>query len=307
MTVRGKQVLIMLATAGLAGCGGGSSQQEPTGYLSLGVSDAPLHSTQKVCITFDDVELKRAGDGPPFLVDLPQTKVNLLDFQGMNAAPLLFNEEVPAGEYLWMRLVIDASQGGIGGQGDSGDPNVCDGAASYFVMDDENTYNIVVPSGDQNGLKMIGGFTVPVNASADFTAEWDMMQSMTEPPGLSPDVIVRPVIKLVNNAEVGALSGRVSADLAAAAGCEPAVFVFDNADPDQSDVGVSDIAATGIVAPVDNADGTTGYEYEIGFLLAGEDSYEAAFTCDGMDFVEPDEGMNPFDIVAGEMTVIDFL
>lgn len=298
-------ILLTLTAAGLTACGGSGSDSSPvaqTGFLSLGVSDAPIHSAQKVCITFDDVELKLVGDEAPFLVDLPETKVNLLDFQGMNAAPLLFNEEVPAGEYEWMRLVIDASRGSNGGLGDSGDPNVCDGDASYIVTD-AGVYNLFVPSGDQTGLKLVNGFTVSVNASANFTAEWDLLNSITAPPGLSPDVILKPVIRLVNNAEVGALSGTVSADLATATDCEPAVFVFDNIDPNASDVGVEDAVATGMVAAVDNGDGTTSYEYEIGFLLEG--SYEAAFTCDGVDLVEPAEG-NPFDIVSGETTVIDF-
>lgn len=297
-----KSFAALAGAALLAGCGGSGNSGDKTGYLSLGVSDMPIHSAKKVCITFDDIELKQVGDEPPFLVDLPQTKVNLLAFQGMNAAPLLFNEEVPAGEYEWMRLVIDASMGGNGGVGDDPtDLENCAGDASYIVMDDDtNTiHNIFVPSGDQTGLKLVGGFTVPVNASADFTAEWDLMQSMTAPPGLDPDVILKPVIRLVNNAEVGTLRGTVSADLAAAEGCEPAVYVFDNVNLEGSDVGVGDPSAGGMVKLVENPDETTSWVYEIGFLVAG--SYEAAFTCTAAEsaepvFVEPVEG-NPFEIV----------
>ena len=272
-------IFVFAASAGLVACG--SSSQEQTGLLSLGVSDHPIHYAEKVCITFDDVELKPAGDGPSFLVDLPQTKVNLLDFQGMNAAPLLFQEEVPAGDYAWMRLVIDASRGSNGGMGDSGDPATCDGNASYIVMGEEgNTtiHNLYVPSGDQNGLKL-GGFTVPVNGSADFTAEWDLMKSITAPPGLDPDVVLKPHIRLVDNIEVGALRGTVSTDLAGAEGCEPAV----------RRCSLSTL--------------TLGYEYEIGHLLTG--SYEAAFSCDAVELVEPAEG-NPFDIAAREIAEVSF-
>jgi hypothetical protein len=297
-------IFVFAASAGLVACG--SSSQEQTGLLSLGVSDHPIHYAEKVCITFDDVELKPAGDGPSFLVDLPQTKVNLLDFQGMNAAPLLFQEEVPAGDYAWMRLVIDASRGSNGGMGDSGDPATCDGNASYIVMGEEgNTtiHNLYVPSGDQNGLKL-GGFTVPVNGSADFTAEWDLMKSITAPPGLDPDVVLKPHIRLVDNIEVGALRGTVSTDLAGAEGCEPAVYVFDNDDPDASDIGIADESvASAVVSPIDETDLTLGYEYEIGHLLTG--SYEAAFSCDAVELVEPAEG-NPFDIAAREITEVSF-
>ena len=305
-------IVLLAASAGLVACGGSSSSGE-TGLLSLGVSDHPIHNAQKVCITFDDIELKPAGDGPAFLVDLPETKVNLLDFQGMNAAPLLFQEEVPAGEYAWMRLVIDASLGSSGGVGDgsSGDPSICDGAASYILMGKEgNTtmHNLYVPSGDQTGLKL-GGFTVPVNGSADFTAEWDLMRSITAPlgldmGGLEPDVILKPHIRLVDNTEVGALRGSVSTDLAGADGCTPAVYVFDNADENASDIVFGEQVTSAIPNPVDENGLTLRYEYEIGFLLAG--SYEVAFSCDDLTTVELGdvtwvdavEG-NTFDIVAG--------
>jgi len=301
-------IFVVVASAGLVACGGSSSpgaSPGDTGFLSLGVSDHPIHDAVKVCITFDDVELKPAGGGPAFTVDLPETKVNLLDFQGMNAAPLLFQEEVPAGDYAWMRLLIDASRGSNGGLGDSGDPTLCDGAASYIVMGkDENTtiHNLFVPSGDQTGLKL-SGFTVPANGTADFTAEWDLVKSITAPPGLDPDVILKPHIRLVNNAEVGSLRGSVATGLVDVEGCAPTVYVFDDSTPDASDIVAGEEVASAIVSAVDDSDPTLGYEYEIGQLLVG--SYEAAFSCDAVDFVEPTEG-NPLDIVAGEITERNF-
>lgn len=297
-------ILMLAASVGISACNSGSEPAgEATGFLSLGVSDAPLHSVEKVCITFDDVELKRAGDGPPFLVDMPQTKVNLLDFQGMNAAPLLFNEEVPAGEYVWLRLLVDANLGSNGGAGDTGDPEVCDGDASYIVTSDRTAHNLYIPSGDERGLQLINRIVVPANASADFTAEWDLLRSINTPPGLSPDVAMKPVIKLVNNAEVGTLAGNVDADLVTDDTCEPAVYVYNNDNPDESDVNVGEASATAIAVPVDENDLSLGYRYEIGFLLTG--SYEAAFTCDAEEFLEPGTG-NPFDIAAGEITRISF-
>ena len=297
-------IFVFAASAGLVACGGSSSSGE-TGLLSLGVSDHPIHGIDKVCIAFNAIELKPAGGGPAFPIDLTETvTVNLLDFQGMNAFPLLDKEEVPAGDYAWMRLVVDANLGAAGG-GDTATSSLCDGEASYIVTDVDTQHNLYVPSGDQTGLKL-SGFTVPANASVDFTAEWDLMSSITEPPGLHSDVILRPHIKLVDNNEVGALSGTVSEGLVASVEtCTPAVYVFVNATANASDIVAGASVASGIVSPIDENNTTLGYGYEIGHLLVG--SYEAAFSCDdGVTFIAEPTEPNPFDINVGEVTQRSF-
>lgn len=288
----------------LAGCGGGSSSGTETGLLSLGISDGPVHDAVKVCIAFDEIELK--GDGAPFVVDPGGIQnINLLEFQGANAAPLLFNEELPAGHYQWLRLGVNAEMGGTGGTGDDAGSNLCTGDASYMTMEGGMTHNLYVPSGAQSGLKLVRGFTVPANGSADFTAEIDLMKSLTAPPGADPDVVFRPTIRLVNNVEVGTLVGEVSSDLATADACDPSVFVFDDGiapnpiDTDSDDP--EDPVATAMVN--EQVEGNvTSYHYSVGFLLAGE--YEVAFTCDGQTF-EPADG-KPATIEAQTVRTVDF-
>lgn len=299
-------VVIAAGLLPLAGCGGGGSGTgDDTGFLSLSVSDGPIHDAKKVCITFDEIEFKGA-EGAPFVVELdPAEKVNLLDFQGANAAPLLFNEELPAGNYEWLRLGVDAVMGSNGGAGDTGS-ELCDGDGSYIVMNDESVFNLFVPSGAETGLKLVSGFTVPVNGSADFTAEFDLMKSMTAPPGLDPDVILKPAIRLVNNVDVGTLTGKVAAELATAEACEPSVYVFDdgvtpNAIDDPAEP--EDPVATALVEElVDDTSGMTEHHYTVGFLLAGD--YEVAFTCDG-DTFEPAEGKSAT-ITEQAVTTVDF-
>jgi hypothetical protein len=292
----------------LAGCGGSNSGSgEQTGFLSLGVSDGPIHNAVKVCIAFNEVELK--GEGAPFTVDLGGVEnINLLDFQGANAAPLMFNEEIPAGEYEWLRLGVIAELGGTGGTGDDSASNLCAGDASYIAMDGDagyTTHNLYIPSGAQSGLKFINGFTIPANSSANLTAEFDLMQSITEAPGLSPDVKFRPTVRLVSNLEVGILTGQVGTDLATAEACAPSVYVFDdgvtpNGIVDEEE-DANDPVATSIV--IERVDGeATTYNYSIGFLLAGD--YEVAFTCDGETF-EPIDG-KPATITAQQVTTVEF-
>lgn len=301
----------------LAGCGGSGSASPDvatTGFLSLGVSDGPVHNAEKVCITFNEIELKSASETTLISLD-PARKINLLDFQGANAAPLLIDEEVTAGDYQWMRLGIDAVRGTMGGAGHTGgaDGTECDGDASYIIMDGGTVHNLYVPSGANTGLKLVRGFTVPVNGSPDFTAEFDLGKSITAPPGQDPDVKLKPVIRLVNNTEVGTLTGMVQTALATAEGCGPSVYVFDDTitpnpigiddDPDSTEIDPNDPVATAMVAEQTNDDGSMTWHYTVGFLQAPVD-YEAAFTCNGSDF-EPVGGSHA-PIAVNEITTVDF-
>jgi len=292
-------LMALVGTIGLiSGCSDGSDPLG-TGRLSLGISDGPVHDATKVCVAFDEVEFKSNSQTTVVTLDPPKT-INLLAFQGANAAPLLISQELPAGSYQWMRLGVDAVRGTSGGADDTGGVD-CDGDESYIVMS-TGTYNLYVPSGENNGLKLVSGFTVPVNGTASFTAEFDLMKSVTAPDGLSPDVLLRPTIRLVDNVEVGTLTGTVSNGLAAPGDCEPSVFVFNegvtpNAIEEMVD-DPNDPVATAIVNF-----GEAAYEYTVGYLLAG--NYNVAFTCDGEIF-SPTQG-TAASIVAGAITETNFL
>ncbi len=285
----------------LAGCGGGSGPIDAVGRISLGISDGPIHEAKKVCITFDEIEFMSQGTSTVVTVTLANP-VNLLDFQGMNAFPLLTNEELTAGQYQWMRIGVDAEMGSTGGAGDMlGDS--CDGSGSYIVMSDDTINSLFVPSGFETGLKLVGGFTVPVNGTADFTAEFDLMKSITAPMGLSGDVVLRPSIRLVNNVEAGTLTGQVGNDLATADSCAPSVYVFDDGVLPNAIDGTDDPVATAMVNAETDATGQTEYRYTVGFLRA--EDYEVAFTCNGVDF-EPMAG-KPAAITAMTVTTVNFL
>lgn len=305
--------ILAASAAVMAGCGGsGSEEAGTTGFLSLGVSDGPIDEAKKVCVTFDTIELKSGSTNT--LINLnddeyggPQT-INLLDFQGDQSSTIIGNVEVKAGDYQWMRLGIDAVMGGDGGADNPGD-ETCAGGASYMVMKDEMVHNLYVPSSAQNGLKLVSGFTVPVNGLASFTAEWDLKKSITAPGpgGLDRDVVMKPVIRLVNNVEVGTLTGMVESGLImdvvndAGDACAPWVYLFDDGVPPNADgTGGDPVAddpedafASTMVHEQMNDDGLVTWNYTIGFLLEG--SYEAAFTCFGTDF-EP---------VAGKEAIIE--
>jgi hypothetical protein len=315
----------------LAACGGsGSGSEDPsqpspptqptpppsgtTGFFNLSVSDAPIKDATKVCVRFDGVELKHADSDDRETIDFDQPEVvNLLANQGANSHPIVTGAELPAGEYEWIRLKVIAERGLNGGVNDS-DPTseLCDEEteSSYLVRESGGVYNLFIPSGSQRGLQLIKDIIIPVNRSGDYTAEWDLGKSFNSPPGLLPDVMMKPVVKLVANNEVGTLVGQVADELVAAESCDaefaPSVYVFDDGiapNPLDDPLAEEDAVATGLVALEEQEDGSMQWRYSIGFLLAG--NYEAAFTCNGNDFV-PLAG-KPAEIFIDEVTTVDFL
>jgi hypothetical protein len=316
--------LVCIFAFALAACGGsGGGTDNPstptpptagdTGYLNLSISDAPIKDATKVCVRFDGVELKHVDSEDKETIDFEQpVVVNLLANQGANSHPIVTNAEVPAGEYEWIRLKVQAERG-LGGGADDSDPTseLCDDATenSYLVRESGELHNLFIPSGSQRGLQLIKKIIIPVNRSGDYTAEWDLGKSFNGPPGLMPDVMMKPVVKLVANNEVGTLVGQVDDELITLESCDaefaPSVYVFDdgvNPNPFDDPFADDDAIATGLVQQQTQEDGSMPWRYSIGFLLTGH--YEAAFTCNGNDFI-PLAG-KPAEILLEQVTTVDF-
>ena len=328
--------LVSITALALAACGGsgsggtgaevGDQSQTPppatgspppagtTGTFNLSISDAPIKDAAKVCVRFDGVELKHADSDDRETIDFDQpVVVNLLDYQGANSHPIVTGAEVPAGEYEWIRLKVAAERGLSGGANDS-DPTsaACDDETenSYLVRESGGVFNLYIPSGSQRGLQLIKDIIIAVNRTGDYTAEWDLGKSFNGPPGQLPDVMMKPVVKLVANNEVGTLVGGVADELIAWEACDaefpPSVYVFDDGvepNPFDDPFAEDDAIATGLVEQQLQEDGSMPWRYSIGFLLAG--NYEVAYTCNG-DLFAPLAG-KPAEILLEEVTTVDFL
>jgi len=264
-----------------AGCSGGSSGVG-TGVLSLSVSDAPVQDARQVCIEFTEAEFRKAGADNAVVTFSPPAKVDLLAYQGMNAAPLLTDETLEAGEYQWVRLAVNAPQGGNGGMGAGSNDTDCAGSGSYIVTSEGGVHGLYIPSSAESGLKMNRGFTLPVGGAADFVAEFDLMKSVHSPEGLDPDYVMRPTVRLLDRTETGAIAGTVSMELATAADCMPAAYLFasDDAPDDNEDDGDMD-SVDPIASAMVGMQNDGSYRYEIGPVLAG--MYNVAFSCDADD------------------------
>ena len=257
------------ALLSLTGCGGGSDQ----GSVSVAITDAPVDVAQEVWVQATGIAFKPQGSAPEIVEDFSPRAINLLRYQQGDVAVLLDNVPFAAGRYEWLRLIIES------------EPNVRDS----YVMVNGQECELRVPSGAESGLKMNRGFTIPAGGSLALTIDFDLRQSLHAPPGeesgtdeaCTQGYILRPTLRLVDDADVGAIAGRVSFDGGVVPdGCLPKVYVFaGTAAPD--DMEESTITATDVdpltVVTVDIPSGASEATYQAAFLPTG--SYTAAFTC----------------------------
>jgi hypothetical protein len=264
----------------LAACGGGSNNNDGPAKVSISVTDAPVDSAEAVVVSFIGVELFPADGSAPvsFSFDPPKS-IDLLDLQGSNSAFLIQDAEVEPGVYNELRLLIDTENASCN--------NLVAPFDSYITIDGTD-YPLIVPSGGASGLKVFGPITAAAGGSASYTVDFDLRRSIAER-GATGCYNLRPVLRVVDNAEVGTLAGTVDGDLLLAEGCTAdsvtgagaAVYVYEGAGVEPDDVGGSgaEPLVSALLSPLD--DGSGDFAYEVGFLLAG--GYTVAFTCQAAD------------------------
>ena len=265
---------------GLGACGGGGGGSD-MGRLSLGVTDAPVDDASSVVVQFHGVAFKRAGAAAERIENLSPSprQLDLLQYQGGRAALLLDGVELAAGDYEWIRLIID------------NEPAVRD---SYVVLTGGEECELRVPSGAESGLKLNRGFTLPADGSVALTIDFDLRKSIHAPPGqrgttdsCTQGYLMRPTLRIVNDAEVGAIAGHVDSALVTD-GCLPKVYIFSGSGvtPDDIEEASGTDADPLVVATVAVQNGATSYPYRAAFLPPGP--YTAAFTCDDDDAAADD-------------------
>lgn len=291
-----KTLLFVSPALLLSSCGSDGDSADALGALSFAITDSPVDAAEKVVVRFNGIEIKPAdGDAISFDFSSPRD-IDLLALQGGNAAPLISGESVPAGNYNWVRLKVSAVQ-----------DNIFD---SYIQIDGVQ-YELRIPSGNETGLKLVSGFTVAQGGNANYTIDFDLRKSVVAPPGQAPVMMLKPALRLVNNIEVGTMTGVVDSSLIAAE-CEGeatgAVYVYSGSDvsPDDLDGDAGDPLTSGAVT----LDEGGTYRYIIAFLAAG--NYTASYSCDtDADDPESDDslvfvGTQNASITAGATTTVSF-
>lgn len=258
----------LLFAAALVSCGGGgadSMSATNNGSLGLFVTDAPVDGAANVVVKFTAVEVKPEG-GTAMMFNLsPSRSIDLLALAGGGSTALLDGQILPAGRYEWVRLLVASQQ------------NVPD---SYIQLRTGQQYPLFIPSGEESGLKLNRGFTVAAGARTDFTVDFDLRRSVIAPPGQSPNYLLKPVLRIVDNLRVGVLSGTVLGVMIPS-GCSPFIYVFagSNVIPDDLDAAPAPDVDPLVSVPVLLNNSTGQYSFKVPFLEVG--SYTVAFTCDG--------------------------
>jgi len=270
-----KAILPMLVSVALlSACGDSSTQGGDSGSVTINVTDAPIDNADAVVVSFSSVTLKSPGNDDLFIEFEPKT-IDLLALQGTASQALIENESIPAGKYTQIRLGVNAE---------------FDDVMDSYISIDGTKYELNVPSGSNNGLKLNKPFTVAegttdLSVAAEesiYTIDFDLRKSIVDnnnPAGY----MLKPVLRMVQNTETGSISGTVDPNLLTGTNCSDndpltgnAVYVFAGADvvPDDFDENESEPLTSALV----KFDIDSGiYSYEVGFLPTG--SYTVAFTC----------------------------
>lgn len=323
-------LLITGLSAGLlSACGGsssGGSDPGGTGTASFSVTDAPVDDVESVKITFSRIDLKHSnGEVESFEFDEPVVIENLLELTGNAAAPLITDIEVAAGDYEWIRIFVE------GGIPDSTVQPTLGNPVDLFIPGQQNGNG----NGNPRFLQLVSGFTVAAGGDADFTIDVVLRKGLTKPAN-QDHYLLRPALRLLNNVEVGTITGTVDEAVLASPAClnidgEPmgrTVYLYEG-DLNDEQLTPDDVYDPGIeegseevreaegVRPITTAEVTQDTDsgemvFEIGFVREIPEGYSLAFSCESeQDDPATDDDISFTEVIythvtAGETSEVTF-
>ena len=312
---------LLLITILLTACGhddGDTAETEsgPMGTMSINITDAPLDEASHLFVRITGLELKpKNGKSLEFIfcnrhlikIDeecLNQTtlELDLMTLTGKVSQALSNKRAIPAQQYNWIRLKLDETNPGH----------------IKLTATGDTEYPLTIPSGAQTGLKINTQLTLQAGHDLRLTIDFDLRKSVHKTG--NGEYRLRPTLRLVDNSKIGHLNGTIDPFWLATEDCSPAIYLFEyfptvDYDPISfysiaDDIHPNNSALITTTYPVLNS-GSGNYEYEIGFIPAG--NYIAAFTCDAIhDELEIDDEIHfshqrSVLIEAGHESTLNFL
>ena len=316
MKKTGSMFVNFLTLAGLmlmlSACGGGGDSSSGSGSLSLGLTDGPVDDLDQVVVTFTEVIVHPAGGGEDLTFDMTEggitsgVSVDLKTLSQGNSIRLLEDEPLPAGNYSWIRLVINP--------------------AMTYVVEDVGGGQLLLDcsSCDETHLKLNRSFNITAAGLVDFTIDFDLRKSITlQQPNKVPytdyQYKLRPTLRIIETQVASAyISGTVEQALVDPASppatlpdaCVVYVYTGDENTVVPDDICVNDqtpAACPDADRPLTTADvmldtNTGFYAYQTGYLYPG--TYTVALLCEA-DVADADDavtflGEAQVDAVAGD-------
>ena len=204
-------VCIMMS---LTACGGSDESSSAVGSLSLKLTDATTNDYKAVYVTIEEVQVctddENEGDENSwYTVAEPDRTYNLLKLVN-GVQEQLGVTDLDAGRYTQMRLIIRTDF----------DPNEDSSTnilgethpyKNYVVIDDEEEpyRELMIPSGDETGIKLVSGFEIHENQTTELILDFDASRSVVKA-GKSGKWLLKPTIKVIGN--VATISGTVTGD-----------------------------------------------------------------------------------------------
>lgn len=171
--------------------------------LTLSMTDAPLDGVSKVIVQFTGLEIKPVGsDLKTIWFDTP-VDIDILSLQGKRRATLLPEYKLSAGEYEYIRLLVNANQGEYN---------------SLVVLDDNTWLPLYIPDADKTGLKIAKSFRISTQGNTQLTLDMDLRKSLFKESTESA-YRLSPSLRWVKEYEYGHISGFVDNALLSDNGC----------------------------------------------------------------------------------------
>ncbi len=193
-------LILLISSVGIISC---DSNEESTGTLKLSLTDAPLDNSDIVAVNLSIVRVDIKGnDGWEVLDNFEEpVDVNILEYRDGNSF-LLTEEELPAGGYKEIRLVLDIAEHDGGDAANRG---------TYLEYSDGSREPLFVPSGEQSGYKAKGNFDIPPGGVVGLTIDFDARRAVVEA-GNSGKMILKPVVRLVEDKDVAMIKGSLTSE-----------------------------------------------------------------------------------------------
>lgn len=197
------KIWIQILTLGLmilAACGGGGDSGSSTGTLQLSLTDSTTTKYQAIYVTIRQVEVHKDGGVGWQVISNPNKTYNLLELvNGVREELALVN--LASGHYTQMRLILtDTPDDSI---------NILSRRhphGNYFIDDNDQVFELKVPSGYQTGIKIVKGFNISANQTTELILDFDANRSVVKA-GRSGQWLLKPTIKMLDTKECSIIRG----------------------------------------------------------------------------------------------------